>query len=214
MVQLIIASGYAYPYRNVTAEFKASLANAWFPSTIDFRATAGHSGGAKEAGSFDELLKVIGKMPERSVKDLGLVGHANQQTFALSGKLQGDSIIFDMPGMIHKITIQQKMEQIKAIRNRFVKVDASITLYACDAGADPGLLEEMSKAFEVLVRGFKNEIWWCFTGSRSGGVVRGRTWYDGVGAGLHPDCDSASFSPDVRVWVPENKSFAGVQIDL
>ena len=63
------------------------------------------------------------------------------------------------------------------------------------------LLEELSKAFEVTVRGFRREI-------------RGRTGYDAVGAGLHPRCDSARFSVDIRPWKPENQSYTGNQIDL
>ena len=47
-----------------------------------------------------------------------------------------------------------------------------------------------------------------------GSTVRGRTWYDNVGAGLHPKCDSAQFSPDIRTWIPGKQSYAGNQIDL
>jgi hypothetical protein len=47
-----------------------------------------------------------------------------------------------------------------------------------------------------------------------GAAVRGRTWYDSVGAGLHPKCDSSQFSPDIRGWIPGKQSYAGNQIDL
>jgi hypothetical protein len=89
----------------------------------------------------------------------------------------------------------------------------SITLFACDVGAADTLLEELSKAFQVTVRGFKKEIWWCFMTGR-GGAVRGRTFYDNAGFGLHPTCSSPQFSPDIRVWTPENQSYAGNQIDI
>jgi hypothetical protein len=75
------------------------------------------------------------------------------------------------------------------------------------------LLGEMSKAFQVTVRGFEREIWWCFMIAK-GAAVRGRTWYDSVGAGLHPKCDSSQFSPDSPTWSPGKQSYAGNQIDL
>src|SRR5262245_1821563 len=79
-VDLIIASGYPYPHRNVSEELAASKANSWFPVTVDFRATAARSG-ASEAATFDELLSVIAKKKKGSIRELGLIGHANQDTF-------------------------------------------------------------------------------------------------------------------------------------
>jgi hypothetical protein len=211
-MELIIAGGYPHPYANVAAELKASQSKAWLPTTIDFRATAKGSGGAEEAASFDGLLKLIAKKEKRAIKDLGLIGHANIHTFALSGKVQGDSVVFGTEGMITTASLKARLDQIKGVRDRFVS-GATITYYACNAGTAPALLEETSNAFQVLVKGFKNQVWWCFYPSK-GGAVRGRTWYDAVGAGIHPQCDSSSFSDDIKVWTPDNKSFTGVQIDM
>ena len=99
-----------------------------------------------------------------------------------------------------------------SVRDRFATQDIkppSITLFACDAGAADTLLDALSKAFHVTVRGFKHEIWWCFMGS-----TRGRTFYDSAGFGLHPKCDFPQFKADIRVWMPDNESFAGNLIDI
>jgi hypothetical protein len=215
-VDLIIASGYPYPYRNITDELAAASADNWFPVTVDFRATAVHSGGAAEAASFDDLLNVIAKKKKGSIRELGIIGHANPDAFVLAGHINRGTITSNRAAIIHPVSIQENLAKIKAVRDRFATQDVrppSITLFACDAGSGDKLLEELSKAFQVTVRGFQREIWWCFMAGR-GGAIRGRTWYDAVGAGLHPKCDSANFSPDIRVWKPDKQSFAGNQIDL
>jgi hypothetical protein len=211
-VDLIISSGYPSPFRNITEELAASNANPpnWFPMSVDFRATAAHSGGADEAASFAQLLDVIGKKKPGSISELGLIGHASPTAFALAGQAVPGNIHFDPKGLIHPDTIKDNLDRIKAIRNRFKSDDkknpASITLFACDAGSGDALLQALSSAFQVTARGFKNEIWWCFMTPKGGPVIRGRTWYDGVGAGIHPQCDSPDFSPDIRVWKPEKES--------
>ena len=217
-MDLIIASGYPYPYGNISEELAAANANNWFPTTVDFRATAVHSGGAGEAATFEQLLDVIATKKKGSIRELGLVGHANQDVFVLAGRIDHGTIATNAAkSVIGPDSIRANIEKIKAVRNRFATQDIkvpSITLFACDAGSGDTLLDELSKAFEVTVRGFEREIWWCFMAAAKGGAVRGRTWYDSVGAGLHPKCDSAQFNPDIRTWTPEKQSFAGNQIDV
>jgi hypothetical protein len=209
-VDLIISAGYPSPFRTVAEEIAASNADPpnWFPMTVDFRATAAHSGGAEEASSFEQLINVIGKRKPGAISELGLIGHASPSAFALSGHAVPGNIHFDPKGLIHPDTIQDNLEKIKAVRNRFKTGDknnpASITLFACDAGSGDALLEALSSAFQVTVRGFTQEIWWCFMTAK-GAAIRGRTWYDAVGAGIHPSCDSSEFSPDIRVWRPNKE---------
>jgi hypothetical protein len=209
-MELIIAGGFHNRFSSVHAEFAAAKAGQWFPSTVDFRATAAHSGGLKgQAATFDALLDLIGKRQKESIRELGLIGHANPQGFALAGMFvpKINDLVFSAAGLIHAETIKQKMKKIIAVRDRFAHrgyVDwPTITLYACDAGTGPDLLQAMGAAFEARVRGFQKEIFWCFTPSGAG-AVRGRTFYDAVGAGIHPDC--SRFSPDIRVWRPDSES--------
>ena len=67
-MDLIIASGSPYPYRSLTEELEAAHADNWFPTTVDFRATAVHSGGAGEAATFAQLLDVIAKKKPGSIR--------------------------------------------------------------------------------------------------------------------------------------------------
>lgn len=215
-MDLIISSGYPYPYKDQAAELAASQAGNWFPVTVDFWATAATSGGAEGAATFDQLLKVIGKKDKGSISELGIVGHAGPDAFVLGGLINRGQIRSPKDAVIRVESIKENLDKIKAVRDRFATRNSkppSITLYACDAGAGDELLEELSKAFQVTVRGFKQQIWWCFIPGK-GGATRGKTWYDAVGAGIHPRCESSSFSPDIRVWQPENQSYAGNQIDI
>ena len=187
----------------------AANADKWSPSTVDFRATAVHSGGAGEAGTFEELLNVIAKKKEGSIRELGLIGHASPVSFALAGRIVPGNVTFSSNAIIHPDTIQKNLAKIQIIRNRFATQDEqppSITLFACNAGSGDALLEEMSKAFQVKVRGFEYEIFWCILTAKGRVTTRGRTWYDSVGMGLHPECSSSHFSPDIRVWEPNKQS--------
>jgi hypothetical protein len=46
-----------------------------------------------------------------------------------------------------------------------------------------------------------------------GRIVRGRTFFDALGMGVHPDCGSSQFTAGIRQWVP-NQTVNGIQIDL
>jgi hypothetical protein len=102
-MDLIISSGYPSPYGNISEELKAAQADPseWYPMTVDFRATAVHSGGGDEAASFEQLLSVIDKKKPGSITELGLVGHASPVVFSLAGSKTIRNIHFDPKGIIH-----------------------------------------------------------------------------------------------------------------
>jgi hypothetical protein len=203
---LIIAKGFPNLYGSVSKELALSQADSWFPTNDDFRATARFSGGAGEAATFKELIELIGKEKVNSIKDLGLIGHANENAFALGGRVVGNGMIFSEPGLLYDGSITDNLEAIKKVRDRFTRgPDTSITIFACDAGAGTRFLKSMADAFEVCVKGFSHPLWWCFEPTK-GGALRGKTWYDGVGATVHPKCSSTWFTRDIRTWIPENKS--------
>jgi hypothetical protein len=206
-MDLLIAGGFPNRFRSIRDEIAASKIGRWFPNTVDFRATAGHSGNFKGApATFDALLDLISKQPKESIRELGLIGHANPQAFALAGMFMPsvNDLVFTGAGMIHPVSIKEKWNKLVTLRDRFAHkgyIDwPTITLYACDAGTGAELLQALATALEVQVRGFKNEIVWCLTSSG----VRGKTFYDNVGMGLHPDC--SRFSPDIRVWKPDSET--------
>jgi len=188
----------------------------WFPSTIDFKATADRSGALLgQPATFDALLDLIGKRPKNSMRELGLIGHANSETFSLAGEFKPgvNDLVFHEAGMIHPDAIKKNFKKIMSLRDRFERgwgnwgsdrLDSSwpaIILYSCDAGTGKTLLHEICEAFHCIVLGFKNEIFWCFRPSGKK-ALRGGTFYDSGGAGLHPDC--SKFSPDIRVWRPDS----------
>ena len=209
-MDLIVSSGYPSPYRTVAEELKAAQLDPpdWAPMTPDFRATAVHSGGADEAASFDQLLSWIEKKKPGTITELGIIGHGSSAVFSLTGTKTTNNIHFDPKGIIHPDSIKDNLKRITALRDRFNTDDKdsppSITLFACDAGSGDPLLEAISSAFQVTACGFKNEIWWCFMVIK-GAAVRGRTYYDSNGMGLHPQCDNDLFSVDIRTWKPDKQ---------
>lgn len=218
-MELMISGGYPYRFSSVSDELAASQAGHWFPATVDFKATAALSGGSKgEPATFDALLDLISKRPKNSIRELALIGHANSETFSLAGSFNPhvNDLVFHEAGMIHPETIKRKIKKITSLRDRFGRQGygnwgserrysswPAIILYSCDAGTGEDLLQAIGVAFQCIVLGFKREIFWCFTPSGSK-AVRGRTFYDAVGAGIHPSC--GSFSPDIRIWRPDSQA--------
>jgi hypothetical protein len=191
---LIIASGYPQA---------ASDGTEWYPMTPDFRATGLSSGGAKEASTFDAMLKILEGEKAGSIDELGLIGHGSQRVFSLAGHKIPNNIAFNENGIVNGISIKNNIKRVTAVRDRFAD-NASIILYCCDSGSGDELLSDIADGFQVTVKGFANSIWWC-TMTAAGALVRGRTWYDSLGAGMHPDCGSNEFSADIRQWKPDKK---------
>src|SRR5579871_4277794 len=73
---MIYGSGYAKPYANDGVEAGSATAGTWFPSSVDFQATAMKSGVASGASSLADLINIIAGQPAGSISLLGLIGHA------------------------------------------------------------------------------------------------------------------------------------------
>ncbi len=208
-MELIIASGYANNYGGEAAEWGYAKQGIWFPTTTDFRATAAGSHGSGEAKSLAELIALLEKKKPGTIDGLGLVGHASQETFSLAGTVltSQNNIHFIESGNIHPVTIKEQLSKITPLQDRFTK-DASITLFACHAGAGNALMDALSSAFNRCVLGFSNEIVWCIKPDAAGRkiVTRGRTFYDATGIGARPDCAGNSFTANVWAWGPDKKS--------
>jgi hypothetical protein len=210
---LIIASGYANSYGGDAAEIAAAdpKNKQWYPTTIDYRATAARSGGTGEAKSLGEVIALIAAEKPGAIQRLGLVGHANQTVFAMAGAvtMNPSNVRFFESGRIDADSLSANSDKIKAVRDRFAK-DARIVLYACNAGVGKDLLDAVSNAFAVCALGFSNEIVWCFTHNGRKIVTRGRTYYDANGLEVYPECDGNSFASDITAWGPDGKSCVGV----
>src|SRR5262249_51967717 len=129
-VALIIASGYARTYGTDAAEIKLAEDKKWFPTTVDFRATASGSGGASEADTFKKVVELIGAQQVGSINELGLVGHASPEAFAMAGKVTTypANVQFFQAGLIHPVSIQDNIDAITKVRDRFAK-NGKIILY-------------------------------------------------------------------------------------
>jgi len=163
--ELVSAGGYPNRFRNDEDEIRCFEGPAetckWSPSSIDFQATATHSGGGTPIGTFVGLLDHIASRSPGSITELGLIGHANSAYFGLSGTISAHDVVFADPGVIGAETIAANTARIEAVRDRFA-AGAQIVLYGCNAGVGLTLLEALSRAFHVCVSGFSDEIFSCF----------------------------------------------------
>ena len=207
---LVYGSGYKSPYRNDASEVASAKADTWYPSSTDFAATASGSGGGTGAAKFDDLLNYIKGTSVGSITSLGIVGHSNTSVFALGGKITvspKDVEFNDADANIDSTAVSSKLPTITGLRDRFAK-DAKITLYGCHAGIADSLMQSLADAFQVCVKGFSEEIWWCILWDLATNNIgsRGRTMVDTSGmvaAGLMKKDCATTFDPDVRKLTPD-----------
>lgn len=200
---LIYASGYANIYNTVQEEH--SNPN-WMPSSDDFQATAQGSGGGTGLSSFTGMLGQIQGAPAGSIKNLELIGHANQNVFALGGTIsKGGGVSATTAGTIDKPTLDTAVQNgtIPPLRSRFAP-GAAITLYACHAGAAGTLLTALSNAFQVCARGFTTELEWCLRSTTTTIVSRGHVRQK---TGARPTC--VKFPASVYSLTPDKSDCSG-----
>jgi len=213
---LIYGSDYKSPYKTDDAETRSAEAKTWYPSTVDFAATASGSGGGTGAPSFDDLIKTIAAKGKGSISSLGIIGHATTDLISLSGTITVNpmNVTFTGAGVIDSAGIKSRMSAITPVRDRFA-TGAKIILYGCHAGIGNSLLADLSSAFQVCVHGFSDEVWWCINWDMPARTInsRGRTWVDSAGlmAGglLTPSC-LKDFNADIGQLKPDKKDCSGV----
>ena len=205
--ELVYASDYSPDpaYRNDAAEH----ANAhWMPTTPDFQATAQNSGGGTGIGTFLGLTDYIKAKSAGSITTLGLIGHANQEVFALGGTVKRDgSVSGTTHGTIDKGSIDLAVVggTIPPLRNRFAS-NAKIILYACNTGAGGTLMQSLSNAFQVCVQGFSTALRWCIQFSRRTQSIVSR---GGVRIDQGPDPPCENFPKNVTTLTPDMESCKG-----
>lgn len=203
--ELIFGSGFKNPHADDAAETRTAEKGAWYPSKDDFSAAATRSGGGKGIKTFEGLLDEIKGRSAGSIKELGLVGHAGTGAFGLGGEVKvnppGVTIFND--AAIDATTVTDNIKKIEPLRDRFAD-DAVITLYGCHAGLWPGMLETISDAFQVCVRGFSDEIIMCITWSTPDRTItsRGRSYIDTLGLWAAGSMNCVDFNDDIRKLSP------------
>ncbi len=185
----------------------------WAPASIDFEATATKSGGGTGRATFTALLDHIEASAVGSIHELGLIGHANTDIFGLSGRITATDVFFTAPGIISTETLTREAARIAALRDRFAP-GAEIVLYGCNAGAGQALLDAISNAFHVCVKGFTNEIVTCIRWqlNRTRDIFdRGNTWIDDPAAlQSYRDIGCENLHTNVRDNIPDRESCVGV----
>jgi hypothetical protein len=200
---------------NDAAEVASATANTWFPSSMDFQATAIRSGVASGASSLADMINIIARQPAGSISFLGLIGHAAEgpRTFGFAGRMTTSPphVVLTPAGFLNAQTIWDNYSLITPLRSKFAR-DARIVLYACHTGADRSLLSPISNAFGVCVDGFTNPVTWCFKWAKATGIIdassRGRVFVDAIGlyAARLIECDT--FNTDATMLRPEVTSCA------
>ena len=207
---LMFGSGYPNPYANDSEEASSFKAGTWMPSSIDFGATAGLSGGGTAVATLDGLFTEIQSAGMHSIETLGLIGHGAGGGFGFSGDISVSPE--PMVGISEKerITSQSLQSRWRAIlfsRDRFAE-GAVLTLYSCNSGADQTFLDDLSQAFGVCARGFKSGILWCVASDPAGNIAsRGLTKINPGSQATNTGC--VDFQQDVRSLTPDAESCIG-----
>ncbi len=216
---LVYGSAYKNPYKSGAddgPETRSAEAKTWYPSSIDFAATASGSGGGTGAASFDDLISTIGSKGAGSISSLGIIGHASTDLISLSGTITVNpmNVTFTGAGVIDSTGIKSRLPAITAVRDRFA-AGAKIILYGCHAGIADSLMAALSGAFQVCVHGFSDEVWWCISWDAATRKInsRGRTFVDSaglMGSGLLKPTCLGDFNADIGKLTPDKKDCSGV----
>jgi Domain of unknown function (DUF4157) len=209
--ELIYGSGYPRPYANDAAEVIDAEQGTWFPSSVDMSATTRNSGGGSGKATFKALLSSIETRAVGSITQLGIIGHSSSTDFGLSGTIGGGNVAFTNGGLINTTSLAREASTIANLRNRFA-TGAKIVLFGCHAGAGRPLLDAISQAFGVCVKGFTGEITWCFTWNSVTKAIqtRGKVWVVNPNDPLpvRPGC--SQFGQDINTLTPDQESCVGV----
>jgi len=203
---LVYASGYPNIHTSIADEHSN---HHWMPSSVDFQATAQSSGGGSGQATFQGLLGQIQSAAPHSIQGLDLIGHANQNVFALGGTItRGGGVSATAAGVIDKPTLDTAVQNgtIPPLRSRFAK-GAAITFYACHASVAGPLLGAMSQAFGVCTRGFTTELEWCLRSTATQIVSRGHVRQM---LGTRPHCEQ--FPVTVYSLKPDSQDCSGAPI--
>jgi hypothetical protein len=205
--QMVYASGFDSPYARDADEIASFTSGTWAPSSVDFATTTGLARGGTGAATLDALSSEIKAAERHSISQLGLIGHAVNGAFVLSGTIsvETDGVRFGKEGVISTASLLG-MDYLNW-RDRFAP-SATITLYGCNSGMDQELLDTFSQAAGVCVFGFKGAIKWCVTSDGAGAIAsRGRTRLDSASPTADTGCQT--YTADIGTLTPDAQSCAG-----
>lgn len=172
MVTLTIAGNYPYPWGTVVPSqlelrhmFHSGLDRQdskfefWEPSVVDFQSV---SGAKVIVGSVDEFLTLIERQPPFSIVKINVFSHGGRGKISFRGRIdinKGDVFLNEVLELGDLIATPLE-QRVKRLRDRFF-AGAEMVFFMCRAGSDVGMLKEISDAFGVTVKGFREFISYC-----------------------------------------------------
>jgi hypothetical protein len=181
---LVHGSGFDRPFKTDAEELRCGKPAEvggnpkcqWSPSTKDWEALGTTSGGSTPAKTVADLVKVISSQGIETIEELRIIGHSNNEFFALGGLIVPDNVKFDEEAMIgHSKTFLSAVPALRALQNRFT-ADARIVLAGCGSGGvGSQLLDLMSNTILRTTAGFKQPILYGIDGDPKGPMLRDRS---------------------------------------
>lgn len=185
----------------------------WHPTSDDFKAVTG----GIPVASFAGLLGVIEKEPKGSIRRINVFSHGNEGLFAFGGEIDKESGTCRLnvtTGLTEKVITQNEWipkgagnyeESLgliaRKLRDRFVK-GGEIDFFMCNTGKggiNLQLLQETANAFQVVTKGFSEEIITCVQWDQKKGskIERGFTQLPSKGGCEKKKRGFAHLTPDV-----------------
>jgi hypothetical protein len=172
---LVHASGFKRPsyYRTDADELRCGKEKVvggnpdchWSPSSVDLEPLGRSSGGSSPAATIADLLSIIRRQSTGSIEELRILGHSNEDYFALGGEIVPDNVKFDEPTMLgQSASFISAMPRFRELFDRFAP-HAQLTLVGCGSGGTGGtLLDLVSRTLVLRVAGFKKPIQYAIDG--------------------------------------------------
>ena len=214
--ELLYSNGYRSPYLSAAEEIAASQQSQWYPSSVDFKATADASGGGSPITTLQDVIKFLKSKPDGSVDELGIIGHANAKMFGFGGTITklttaaAADVFFSAKMTVDSSSIDANAQALADVKVKFSS-KGRLVLYGCHAGLDDSLMKKLATALGICVYGFSVEIATGFLTSGSGRTARiterGRVYVDTTGflaAGMGPDV--STWAKDIHKLTPDKKS--------
>lgn len=214
MTQLLVhASGFKNPFSDDSAELSCGPQNSceWSPSTDDFQAMGESSGGSYPASTVAELAQIIDRQPIGSIQELRIIGHSNQEQFAVGGRILPQNVKFQSDSIIGRNSeFVSLIPRFQMLANRFAQ-NARITLLGCNSGGLPEtggrrLVDFVSCATLLPVHGYFHMIdYYRRSGHVNGALAvtpRGMARY--ASDGRPPEPPASRNLDDITKWEQEN----------
>ncbi len=173
----------------------------WYPSTRDFLATANDTQSRPAPIMVSTAADVLGALQHEPgvFGRVIFIGHGSPGGLGLTGSLSGSMMRFSEMLRKEDLTDPKWDTVVQQIKDKF-REDATFDIYACNVAVGDSFMKELARAFDVRVRSFKGEVWWCVQHDAKSKTItsRGRVAPEDGPA----DCSQKPWRKGVRTWIP------------